>query len=161
MAEAHIEEHYSPIKTPQQLVVVVLLSFIVPVAIIILLVKLITGSMNIDPDSNAMSEEAIASRLKPVGEVSVVAAADTASGGASVGEALFNSVCQACHAAGVAGAPKTGDPAAWKTRLAQGLDTLYSNAIQGKNAMPPKGGAMSASDDEVRAAVDILLAKSK
>ena len=92
MAEAHIEEHSAPIKTPQKLVVVVLLSFIVPVTIIVLLVKLITGGMNIDRNSSAMSEEAIAKRLKPVGEVSVVAAADTASGGAAAGEALPASI---------------------------------------------------------------------
>ena len=78
MADVHIEEHSSPIKTPQQLIVVVVLSFVVPVAAILMLIKLITGGMHIDPDSLAMTEDAIANRLKPVGEVSVVAATTVA-----------------------------------------------------------------------------------
>lgn len=161
MADVHIEEHSSPIKTPQQLIVVVVLSFIVPVAAILLLIKLITGGMHIDPDSAAMSEEAIANRLKPVGEVSVVAAADKPVSSAGGGEQLFNTVCQACHAAGLAGAPKTGDKNAWKARIAQGIDTLYASAINGKNAMPAKGGAMGSPDEDIKAAVDILVSKAK
>lgn len=163
MADVHIEDHQSPIKTPQQLIIVVLLSFIVPVAVILLIVNLITGGLQIDPDSGAMSEEAIANRLKPVGEVKVVAGtgASAVGGDTNAGEQLFNTVCQACHSAGLAGAPKTGDTAAWKTRIAQGIDTLYANAINGKNAMPAKGGAMSATDAEVEAAVDIMVSKSK
>lgn len=161
MAEVHIEEHSSPIKTPQQLIVVVVLSFVVPVAAILLLIKLITGGMDIDPDSSAMSENAIANRLKPVGEVRVVAGGDEAASAAGGGEQLFNSVCQACHAAGVAGAPKTGDKSAWKARIAQGIDTLYASAINGKNAMPAKGGAMNSPDEDIRAAVDIMVSKAK
>ena len=161
MADVHIEDHESPIKTPQQLIVVVLLSFIVPIAIILLLVKLITGGMHVDPDSRAMSEEATANRLKPVGEVSVVAGMDASTSVAGGGDQLFNTVCQACHAAGLAGAPKTGDAAAWKPRIAQGIDALYASAINGKNAMPAKGGAMSASDSDVKAAVDLLVSKAK
>ena len=157
MADVHIEEHSSPIKTPQQLIVVVVLSFVVPVAAILLLVKLITGGMHIDPTSSAMSEDAIANRLKPVGEVSVAATTEQGAEGASAGEQLFNTVCQACHAAGLAGAPKTGDKAAWDARLAQGTETLYASAINGKNTMPAKGGAMNSPDADVRAAVDIML----
>lgn len=161
MADVHIEEHSSPIKTPQQLIVVVVLSFVVPVGLILLLVKLITGGMQIDPGSSAMSEDAIANRLKPVGEVRVVAGSDDAASGAGGGEQLFNSVCQACHAAGIAGAPKTGDKAAWKARIAQGIDTLYASAINGKNAMPAKGGAAGSPDTDIKAAVDIMIGKAK
>jgi cytochrome c5 len=161
MADVHIEEHSSPIKTPQQLIVVVVLSFVVPVAAILLLIKLITGGMQIDPESSAMSENAIANRLKPVGEVRVVAGGDDAASGAGGGEQLFNSVCQACHAAGIAGAPKTGDKAAWKARIAQGIDTLYASAINGKNAMPAKGGAAGSPDEDIKAAVDIMVSKAK
>ncbi|MGD2140501.1 MAG: cytochrome c5 family protein [Burkholderiales bacterium] len=162
MADVHIEDHSSLIKTPKQLVVVVLLSFIVPIAAILLIVKLITGGMNMDPNASSMSEDAVAKRLQPVGEVKLALA--NASGGAEAAggsEKLFNTVCQACHAAGLAGAPKTGDKAAWKPRIAQGMDVLYKSALNGKNAMPPKGGDASASDADVKAAVDILVGKAK
>jgi len=161
MADVHIEEHSSPIKTPQQLIVVVVLSFVVPVAAILMLIKLITGGMHIDPDSLAMTEDAIANRLKPVGEVSVVAATDESAGGVGGGEQLFNTVCQACHSAGLAGAPKTGDKGAWEARLTQGIDTLYASAINGKNTMPAKGGAMNSPDADIKAAVDIMVGKVK
>ena len=183
MADVHIEEHSSLIKTPQQLFVVVLLSFIVPVAAILLLVKLITGGMHIDPDSVAMSEEAVANRLKPVGEVRMVGDAESAASGEAVvattpkpvvaaapaaaasgagaGEQVFSTVCQTCHAAGLAGAPKTGDTAAWQPRIAQGIETLYASVINGKGVMPAKGGAVSSPDADIRAAVDLMVSKSK
>lgn len=162
MADVHIEEHVSLIKTPKQLIVVVLLAFIVPIAVILLLVKLITGGMIIEPDSSAMSEDAIANRLRPVGQVNVVSATPEKSvSTANPGEKLFNSVCAACHGTGLAGAPKFGDKAAWKPRIAQGIDVLYVHAINGKNAMPPKGGAVNASDADVKAAVDYMVSKVK
>ena len=68
--------------------------------------------------------------------------------------------CMACHAAGVAGAPKLGDKAAWAPRIAQGLPTLVNSAIKGKGAMPPKGGS-AAPDTEVRAAVEYMVNASK
>lgn len=74
------------------------------------------------------------------------------------GEAVYNSACSACHQAGVAGAPKTTDTAAWQARLEQGgKDGLYDNAINGLNAMPAKGGNPSLSDEEVRKAVEYML----
>ena len=80
---------------------------------------------------------------------------------ADAGKALFNQVCTACHTAGVAGAPKFGDKAAWAPRIAQGLDTLVSHAINGKNAMQPRGGAATASDAEIRAAVTYMVNAAK
>jgi cytochrome c5 len=62
-----------------------------------------------------------------------------------------------CHAAGVAGAPKAGDKAAWAPRLGAGVDALYANSIKGKNAMPPKGGNLSLPDADVKAAVDYMV----
>jgi cytochrome c5 len=87
------------------------------------------------------------------------AAQPTAAAG-NAGEALFNQTCVACHGAGVAGAPKFGDKAAWAPRIKQGLDTLVQNAIKGKGAMPPKGGS-SASDADVRAAVQYMVNAAK
>jgi cytochrome c5 len=66
----------------------------------------------------------------------------------------------ACHAAGVAGAPKFGDKAVWAPRIATGMDALYASAIKGKNAMPAKGGS-GASDDDVKAAVQYMVAAAK
>ena len=74
------------------------------------------------------------------------------------GEEVYNSVCAACHQAGVAGAPKTSDTAAWQQRLGDGgKKTLYDHAINGLNAMPAKGGNPALSDEEVEKAVDHML----
>lgn len=82
---------------------------------------------------------------------------------ADAGEKLFGSVCTTCHTAGLMGAPKLGDKAAWEPRIAQGKDTLYKHAIEGyqgkSGAMPPKGGSQ-ASDDDVKAAVDYMVSKA-
>jgi len=81
------------------------------------------------------------------------------------GEATYKTACFACHGTGVAGAPKTGDKAAWKARIAQGNDKMYSNAIKGfkgaKGVMPAKGGRADLKDADVKAAVDYMAAKSK
>ena len=73
------------------------------------------------------------------------------------GKAIYTTACFACHGTGAAGAPKLGDNAAWTGRLAQGGDALLNNAINGKGAMPPKGGRMDLSDADIAAAVDYML----
>lgn len=89
------------------------------------------------------------------------AAPATASADASqAGKTLYTQVCQACHAAGVLNAPKFGDKAAWAPRLAEPMETVYNYALHGKGAMPAKGGS-SASDDDVKAAVDYMVAAVK
>jgi cytochrome c5 len=75
--------------------------------------------------------------------------------------ALYNQVCAACHIAGVANAPKLGDKAAWAPRLAAGVDGLTASVIKGKGAMPPKGGAMTASDADIKATVAYMVASVK
>lgn len=85
-------------------------------------------------------DEATAVRIQPVARVEMAASAGAAKGSRG-GEEIVTATCSACHAAGVAGAPKIGDKAAWAPRLAQGLDGLVKSATAGKNAMPPKGGA--------------------
>ena len=82
---------------------------------------------------------------------------------ADAGEKLFSSVCTTCHTAGLMGAPKLGDKAAWAPRIAQGKDTLYKNAIvgyQGKAGVMPAKGGSQASDEEVKAAVDYMVSKA-
>jgi cytochrome c5 len=178
MSEHHTPEHNSLIKTPKQLIIVVLLSFIVPVAVIIMLAHLaIDGAKK--PEATAASEEAVAKRLKPAGSVVVDpnapapvavevvavappgAAAPAAGGDAAKGKSVYDTACMACHAAGVAGAPKTGDKAAWAPRLKAGKDALYAAVIKGKGAMPPKGGNASLSDADIKAAVDYLAGLAK
>jgi cytochrome c oxidase subunit 2 len=87
--------------------------------------------------------------------------AAAATGGKADGKATYDSTCTACHSTGAAGAPKLGDKAAWKPRLAQGMPALYNSALHGKGAMPPKGGNTALSDDAVKAAVDYLAAAGK
>ncbi|GAA4427358.1 c-type cytochrome [Acidovorax lacteus] len=77
------------------------------------------------------------------------------------GEALYKQACQVCHAAGVAGAPKLGDKAAWSARLGAGVDGLTAAVIKGKGAMPPRGGAGGAPDADIRAAVEYMVATVK
>lgn len=83
----------------------------------------------------------------------------------AVGKKVYGNTCAMCHAAGVAGAPKPGDKADWGPRIAQGNDTLYKHAIEGytgsKGMMPARGGGASLSDDEVKAAVDHMVALSQ
>jgi cytochrome c5 len=77
------------------------------------------------------------------------------------GKKVFDSTCNVCHGAGIAGAPKFGDKAAWAPRLATGIDTLYKVALTGKGAMPPRGGNKDLSDADVKAAVDYMAAAAR
>jgi cytochrome c oxidase subunit 2 len=77
------------------------------------------------------------------------------------GKTVYDTTCNVCHGAGVAGAPKLGDKAAWAARLKQGKDTLYASSVKGKGAMPPKGGNAALSDEAVKAAVDHMIAAAK
>ncbi len=77
------------------------------------------------------------------------------------GDEIVTAVCSGCHGSGVMGAPKIGNKGDWGPRIAQGKDTLHKHAIQGIRGMPPKGGCATCSDDEIMAAVDVLIAKAK
>ncbi len=145
------DQHSSPIKTPQQLITVVVLAFVVPVLIIVLLVKYVTTEKVEGVGTASMTPEAIAERLRPVGTVVLAEA-----GGARTlqsGEAVYKLACSACHTAGVAGAPKTGDAGQWSARLALGYDTLVKHAVEGFKGMPAKGGHADLDPIEVARAV--------
>ncbi len=90
-----------------------------------------------------------------------IAASEIAATTSAKGQDVYSTACLACHMTGAAGAPKLGDKAAWKDRLAQGMATLYANANKGKGAMPPKGGRMDLSDQDIQAAVDYMVEQSK
>lgn len=149
--EETIEEHEGLIKTPKQLIVTVILAFIVPIIVIVLLVKLVTASSHMGSGSDAQTEEAIANRIKPVASFHLVDA--NAPKVFKTGQQVFESTCTACHTAGVAGAPKLGDKAAWAPFIKAGYEDMIKNAIHGVGAMPPKGGNPSLSDFEVERAV--------
>jgi cytochrome c5 len=141
------DSHSSFIKTPQQLVAVIVASFAVPVIGIILLVQLVTSERGADP--NALTPQAVAKRIQPIGHIEFGGGGGSGVAGGKSGEEVFKSTCAACHQTGVAGAPKVGDKAAWGPRIKQGLKTLVADAIKGKGAMPPKGGNATLSDDDV------------
>lgn len=124
--------------------------------------------------ANADNEE-IVERVKPVGQLIItkdtsqkatdsatkVATTDSAPvTTASNGKATYDTACFACHSTGAAGAPIVGKKDAWTSRISQGKDKLYSNAINGFNAMPAKGGRASLSDEDVKAVVDYMVGKS-
>ena len=120
-------------------------------------------------------DENMEARLAPVGQVNTSGETVTLAGSAptagaspaatpvaaSPGEATYNKVCFACHAQGIAGAPKLGDAAAWEARIAQGNDTLYKHAIEGftgsAGMMPPKGGGVDMADEDIKGAVDFMV----
>ena len=77
------------------------------------------------------------------------------------GKRVYESTCMACHGTGVANAPKFGDKKAWAMHLMHGTEHVYENALKGKGAMPPKGGNLTLSDAEVKAAVDYMLGAVK
>jgi cytochrome c5 len=151
MSDVHIEEHSTPIRTPQQLIVVVLLAFLVPILGIVMISQLVIGGMRIDTRGGNMSDEAVAKRLKPVGEVALTEA--NAAKSDRSGEEIVKTVCQVCHGAGLLSSPKIGDADAWKPRISQGEKTLVEHAIKGIRAMPPRGGNADLSDIEVAKAV--------
>ena len=82
-------------------------------------------------------------------------------GWAADGKAVYDKTCVACHATGVANAPKLGDKVAWAPRVAAGKDSLFASVIKGKGAMPPKAGATNLKDDEIKTAIDYMLASVK
>ena len=116
------------------------------------------------PAAPAMAAAAPAAAGMAVAAVSAAASAAPAkaapAAASDAGKKLYDTACMACHAAGIAGSPKFGDKAAWAPRIATGMDTLYASVIKGKGAMPPKGGS-AASEDEIKAAVQYMVAAAK
>ena len=145
------EEHHSPIKTPKQLIVTIVLSFILPVIIIILLVKLVTTGEQVGAGSNTLTPEAIQKRIAPVAKLDLVDAS-----GPKVfktGVQVYKAACAGCHDAGAAGAPKFADATAWAGPNATGLQSMVASVIKGKGAMPAKGGNPTLDDFEIERAV--------
>ncbi|HVF65795.1 MAG TPA: c-type cytochrome [Casimicrobiaceae bacterium] len=180
------DQHSSPIKTWQQLVYVVVLAFVIPIVLILIIAALVTsgqkgenaapatvaqriapvGVVVVDPKAPSTLGTTQPAAAAPAPQTPIVAAvipppsaaapAATVTSGDAKG--VYDTACAACHAAGIAGAPKVGDKVAWAPRLVSGKDTLYASSIKGKGAMPPKGGQLQLTDAQVKAAVDFMVA---
>ena len=141
------EAHTGPVKTPKQMLLLSLASFIIPVFIIIGLVFYVT-SANKPAAGAADTEKATAQRIQKIGMVEI----RDANRPLKAGEEVYKAQCAACHAVGAAGAPKFADAAAWGARIKQGLDTLVTSALKGKGAMGAQGGG-DFNDTEIARAV--------
>jgi len=148
------DQHVSPIKNWKQLVVVVVLAFVVPIAVIIILSQYVTGN----PKGADEGDSAVLNRIKPVGDVQL--ALPSGPKGQLGGEQVYNQVCKTCHEGGLAGAPKVSDKAAWAKVIAQGLAPTVDHAIKGIRAMPAKGGNPDFENIEVERAVIFMANKS-
>ena len=146
----------------------VVLGVLVGITVLILIIARVLSDTHQEPDQ-AM-QKAIAERIKPIGKANIgtvpdaptpqagevqVADAQAATTPADP-KAIYETVCAVCHAAGIANAPIYGDKAAWAARLAD-TEALYANSLNGKGAMPAKGGRPDLSDDAIRSAVDYML----
>lgn len=151
-----------------------LMGALVALSVVLYVIAQIVGATSKRGDGANVTAEAraVAERIKPVGEVTVneggpmnTLIANANAAGADKGKAVFDASCAACHATGVAGAPKLGDKAAWKDRLPKGNAALAQSALKGfqgkTGVMPPKGGNMSLPDADVKAAVDYMVSQAK
>ena len=148
--QSHESGHEGPIQTPKQLIVAVALAFIVPVAIIVLLVSYVSSGNGSAAGSDALSAEATAQRIMPVGKVEIKLA--SANAGPRAGEEVYKAQCVNCHGAGMLGAPKFGVAGDWTARIAKGDATLVDHALKGFNSMGAQGGG-EYSDLEIHRAV--------
>lgn len=138
MSDVHQNDHHeSPIKTPKQLIAVVIAAFLVPIIVIILLVNFV-GHGTREGAGSSQSVEAVNSRIAPVASLEIKD--PNAPRVFKTGEQVYKEVCAACHATGAAGAPKYGTAGDWTARIGQGFDGLLKAVLNGKGAMPARAG---------------------
>ena len=118
-----------------------------PIVLIAMLSQLVTSGIDTSKDNPALSEAAVATRLKPIGEVEVTD--PNAPKVEKTGQQVVEAACNACHQTGLLNAPKIGERAAWGKLIARGLPSLTQSAIKGIRNMPPRGGSPDLSDTEV------------
>ena len=150
------------------------------VGTIVLATLVASGARTVQIKDDAEYQRLVAERIAPVAKVAIAGkdnaalnagdttpAAPTPAAPAAVltGEQVYNTTCMACHAAGVAGAPKFGDKGAWAPRLGQGLTVLHKHALEGfqgkAGVMPPKGGRVDLADQSILNAVDYMVNAAK
>ena len=134
-ASDHDDAHTGPVKNPRQLLVTVFFSFVLPIFVIIGLVYYVASGDK--PAAGAVNvEKAITARIQKVGSIEI----RDANRQLRSGEEVFKLQCTTCHTAGMLGAPKFGDAAAWAPRIKTGYEALLNSAVKGKNSMTPQGG---------------------
>jgi len=144
-----------------------LTKFMLALAVLAIVIFVVAGSLAEGNKEAAMADKAasmdkaVADRIAPVAKVKVAGDKPAAAAVKQSPKDMYAAACFACHGTGAAGAPKLGDKAAWSARIAAGNDALYTNAINGKGGMPPKGGRADMSDADIKAIVDYMVAESK
>lgn len=145
--------HESPVKTPGQLIAVIIASFAIPIVLIVLFANYANHAFRSGAGTDALSDEQVAARIAPIAKVDVKDA--NAPRTYKTGEEVYKAVCVTCHGTGAAGAPKFGNKDDWAPRISQGFDTLLKTALAGKGAMPARGGTSpdDVSDYEIARAI--------
>lgn len=145
--------HESPVKTPGQLIAVIIASFAIPIILIVLFANYANHAFRSGAGTDALSDEQVAARIAPIAKVEVKDA--NAPRTYKTGEEVYKAVCVTCHGTGAAGAPKFGNKDDWAPRISQGFDTLLKTALAGKGAMPARGGTSpdDVSDYEIARAI--------
>ncbi|AOR67901.1 cytochrome C [Burkholderia stabilis] len=145
--------HESPVKTPGQLIAVIIASFAIPIILIVLFANYANHAFRSGAGTDALSDEQVAARIAPLAQVDVKDA--NAPRTYKTGEEVYKAVCVTCHGTGAAGAPKFGNKDDWAPRISQGFDTLLKTALAGKGAMPARGGTSpdDVSDYEIARAI--------
>jgi len=145
-------------KDSMATVAVIVTGLILLVTVIFLATRLVNVLSNNSVKGEVNNTARVEANIKPVGNVAtgVVAAGPVVRSGKDI----TDSVCLSCHGSGVLGAPKIGEKGQWSARASKGLDGLVKTAISGLNAMPPKGGDPSLSDEDITKAVSYMLEQS-
>lgn len=138
-------------------------------SIIAIMLLLLTSGCQEDKPQSQLTAEPASAQARQEADKAKDAAHDeetktvsvASAGEMATGQAIYEKNCSSCHTSGVAGAPKLGDKAAWGPLISDGLDQMVQIAIDGKGAMPPKGGNPGLSNDEVRAAVNYMVEQSR
>jgi cytochrome c5 len=151
------------------------LGALVLISVLVLVAAQLLGGIGQSGEKSAAQIRIAKERIEPVGKLNlqsnpdqpaavvadVSAVQEASAEDVDPGKKAYSGICQSCHLVGVAGAPKLGDVEAWRPRIAQGMNALYAAVINGKGVMPPKGGAATLSDADIRAAVDYMVEASR
>ncbi len=138
--------------------IVIILSFVIPIICIIMIVSFVTSGSKIGAGSDILSNESISARIAPVARFDLQ---DSFTPKVfKTGEQIFSNVCATCHLSGIAGAPRLGDNSSWASIIQAGYNAALKIAIEGKGAMPPRGGNSSLTDYEIARAVVYMVNNS-
>ena len=142
------------------------LAFLIGLAVVIYIVAGAIQSSSLGDEEDPMRISRVDERTKPMGDVNTDPNAAVAqppvdeAAASKTPEQVVADVCAGCHNSGVLGAPKVGDSGTWSKVMSAGMDAVLKNAIDGKGAMPPRGGNPSLTDDQVKDAINWMLNES-